>query len=87
MTPSKLLQVILGVIVALGFQATLAVTLFYGVPEGNRDIVVYLIGQLAGAFLTVVGFAFGSSVGSQRKDEARSAAAQFPPTQPTESTR
>lgn len=92
MTPSKILQVLLGLIIALGFQATLAATLFYDVPQGNRDIIVYLIGQLAGAFLTVVGFAFGSSVGSQRKDEARSAAAaaaaaQFPPTQPTESTR
>lgn len=78
MKPSKILQAVLGAIIALGFQLVLAATLFYEVPQGNRDIVVYLIGQMAGAFLTVVGFAFGSSVGSQRKDELN------PAYQPTE---
>ncbi len=69
MTPSKILQAILGTIVTVGFMLASYLVLTQLVPAENKDIAVYMLGQLAGAFLTVIAFSFGSSVGSQRKDE------------------
>ena len=70
MTPSKVLQAILGVVVACGFMGITYLVLTRVIPTENKDIALILLGQLAGAFITVVGFAFGSSAGSQRKDES-----------------
>lgn len=78
MTPSRVLQALLGVIVALAFCATVAAMIFFSVDPDNKEILLLLIGQLSGAFVTVIGFAFGSSVGSQRKDELKQSQPQEP---------
>lgn len=70
MTPSKVLQALLGVIVAIGFFGITYLVFVRVIPPENRDTALLLVGQLSGAFLAVIGFAFGSSVGSQRKDDA-----------------
>ncbi|MCW5657435.1 MAG: hypothetical protein KIT60_07010 [Burkholderiaceae bacterium] len=69
MSPSKILQALLGLVIAIGFFVVTYVLLVRVIPPENKDLVLILIGQLSGAFLAVVGFAFGSSAGSQRKDE------------------
>jgi hypothetical protein len=69
MTPSKVLQAVLGAIVALGFFGVFYIVSVAAIPDANRDTFTMLAGALVGAFSTVIGFAFGSSVGSQRKDE------------------
>lgn len=73
MTPSKVLQALLGTIVAAGFFVTLYLVLKSAIPADNRDVVNLMIGALIGAFSTLMGFAFGSSFGSQRKDELNAA--------------
>lgn len=73
MVPSKILQAILGAIVAGGFFGVLYIILSAAIPPENRDVVNLMIGALIGAFSTLMGFAFGSSFGSQRKDELNAA--------------
>lgn len=73
MTPSKILQAVLGAIVAAGFFVVLYVLLRQAIPAENRDVVNLMIGALIGAFTTLMGFAFGSSFSSQRKDELNAA--------------
>lgn len=69
MTPSKILQALLGVTVCAGFFALMLLVAREAVPPENKDLFLLLAGNAAGAFIAVVQFAFGSSVGSQRKDE------------------
>ena len=76
MTPSKVLQALLGTIVAAGFFLVFWGVATIAIPPDNRDTFTMLAGALVGAFSTVIGFAFGSSVGSQRKDELTR---EFPP--------
>jgi hypothetical protein len=39
-------------------------------PPGVRDVLMVLVGVLAGAFKDVIGFWIGSSASSQKKDAA-----------------
>jgi hypothetical protein len=41
------------------------------VPEQNKDIIVYMVGQLSGMALTALGFYFVSKVGQDALDEKR----------------
>lgn len=41
------------------------------IPEGNREILIHMLGIVEGAVMTIVGFYYGSSKGSQKKDEVR----------------
>lgn len=56
----------LGAIAALYELARQAVEL----PPGVKEVLLVLIGVLAGAFKDVVGYWIGSSLGSARKDAA-----------------
>lgn len=51
------------------FTATLVLLLKYDVPMTNRDIVVYMIGQLSGGFTTALAFWLGTTRDSGRKTE------------------
>jgi hypothetical protein len=39
------------------------------IPEGNREIAHIILGEVAGAALTIAAFYYGSSKGSQEKQE------------------
>ncbi len=39
------------------------------IPEGNKEILIHLLGIVEGAVMTIVGYEFGSSKGSQKKDD------------------
>lgn len=71
MTPSRVLQAILGACVTVGFFGLLWIVAREVVPAENREAFLLLAGAAVGAFNTAINFAFGSSVGSQRKDELR----------------
>jgi hypothetical protein len=62
------------------FTATLVLLLKFDVPATNRDIVVYMIGQLSGGFTSALAFWLGTTRDSGRKTEllAQSAPATNP---------
>lgn len=39
------------------------------IPEANREILIHVLGIIEGAVVSFVSFYFGSSKGSQRKDQ------------------
>ncbi len=51
------------------FTATLVLLLKFDVPVTNRDIVVYMIGQLSGGFTSALAFWLGTTRESGRKTE------------------
>lgn len=51
------------------FTATLILLLKFDVPDTNRDIVVYMIGQLSGGFTSALAFWLGTTRDSSRKTE------------------
>lgn len=51
------------------FTATLILLLKFDVPSTNRDIVVYMIGQLSGGFTSALAFWLGTTRDSSRKTE------------------
>lgn len=64
----KILQVALGIVLALGFFGSIAGLFLVPIPAGNRDIIIQLL-VMEGTFLgAAVSFAFGSTIGSQLKD-------------------
>jgi hypothetical protein len=58
------------------FTATLVLLLKFDVPATNRDIVVYMIGQLSGGFTSALAFWLGTTSNSGRKTDLL---AQAPP--------
>lgn len=58
---------VLASIIVLGFFTLLYIIIFVGVPEVNKEILNIVVGALIGSFTSVVGFFFGSSVGSKEK--------------------
>ena len=51
------------------FTSTLLLLLQFNVPTTNRDIVVYMIGQLSGGFTSALAFWLGTTRDSSRKTE------------------
>ncbi|MDE1906857.1 MAG: hypothetical protein KGH75_10465 [Rhodospirillales bacterium] len=65
---------ILAVTVTCGFFGLLAYLLRFQVPEDNRDVLNILLGSLGTAWLSIIGYYFGSSLSSAKKDAAIGAA-------------
>ncbi len=55
------------------FISCLPVFCFKAIPDGNKDIVVYMVGQLSGMALMALGFYFVNKVGQDALDATRSA--------------
>lgn len=51
------------------FTTTLILLLKFDVPSTNRDIIVYMIGQLSGGFTSALAFWLGTTKESGRKTE------------------
>ena len=60
---------VLGGIITIGFFMLLAFLVFRAIPEANNEMLYIAVGALIGAFTTVVGYFYGSSQGSQDKNE------------------
>ena len=54
------------------FIGAMAAFTILTIPEGNKDILTYMIGQLSGMAITVLGFYFVSKVGQDALDQSRS---------------
>lgn len=44
---------------------------FIAIPAGNKDVITYMVGQLSGMALTVLGFFFINKVGQDALDATR----------------
>ena len=60
---------VLGAVVVLGIFFLVGVLMFIEMPNSNKDLLNIVIGALIGAFLSVVGYFFGSSKGSADKTD------------------
>jgi hypothetical protein len=72
----------LAVLLLLSFQIALAALFEFEVPESNRDMVIYMLGQLSGMVTTALAFYFATSKSSVDKtkviDDLRADAATAP---------
>lgn len=59
----------LAVGVTAGFFGILIWILIYGLPESGKESLLLLLGALQTAWTGIVSFYFGSSAGSQKKDQ------------------
>lgn len=62
-------QYALGTIIIVGFFTLLIILVYKEVPTKNNDLLNLVVGALIGSFATIVGYFFGSSSGSSKKDE------------------
>jgi hypothetical protein len=53
------------------FISVLPVFTFFAIPEANKDVITYMVGQLSGMALTAIGFYFVSKVGQDAMDAKR----------------
>ena len=68
-TTKMIFQFALGAIICIGFFILLYMLVKSEVPSANKDLLNLVVGALIGSFATVVGYFYGSSVGSANKDE------------------
>lgn len=69
MKAREVLTYILGGIITVGFFAIIGMLIFVDISHNNADMLNLSIGALLSAFATVVGYFYGSSVGSKEKTE------------------
>ena len=62
-------QYVLGALIVLGFFILMVVLVYKNVPSENKDLLNLVVGALIGSFATVVGYFYGSSLGSSEKNE------------------
>lgn len=55
------------------FVGTLPVLAFVAMPEANKEVIVYIIGQLSGMATMVLGFYFTQKAGQEKLDAERTA--------------
>lgn len=69
MKGKQIFQYILGGLIVVGFFLLLYFLLSAVVPEGNKELLNITIGALIGSFTSIVGYFFGSSLGSSEKND------------------
>ncbi|HPB25620.1 MAG TPA: hypothetical protein PLB59_07990 [Bacteroidales bacterium] len=62
-------QYILGALVVIGFFVLMIVLTFKGIPSENKETFTLVVGALLTAFSIVVGYFYGSSLGSSKKND------------------
>jgi hypothetical protein len=68
-TLKDIFQYVLGALIVIGFFTLMYLLVRSEVPEKNKDLLNLVVGALIGSFATIVGYFFGSSAGSAKKDE------------------
>lgn len=59
----------LAILVTLGFFGLLGLMLFRGFPPSSAQVLDIMTGSLGTAWITIIGFYFGSSSGSEQKSQ------------------
>lgn len=63
------IRIAVGCVIMGLFAFAMVTVLKFAVPVENRDIAMYMIGQLSGFTAAIVFWIFGSSSGSSARDE------------------
>lgn len=66
---ADLMKTLTGVIILSVFCALVAALILQEMPEGNREIIIHVLGIIEGAVMAIVTYYFGSSKGSHDKQE------------------
>jgi len=69
MKGKSIFQYVLGSLIVIGFFVLMVVLVYTSVPDQNKDLLNLVVGALIGSFATVVGYFYGSSLGSSDKNE------------------
>lgn len=64
-----LMKTITGLIILFIFSVLVYKLITTELPERNREVVVHVLGIIEGAVMAIVTFYYGSSKGSQQKQE------------------
>lgn len=64
-----LMKTITGLIILLIFSVLVYKLITTELPERNREVVVHVLGIIEGAVMAIVTFYYGSSKGSQQKQD------------------
>ena len=51
------------------FIGAFPVLFFKGIPQDNKELLTYMLGQLSGIVLTIIAFHFSSTSGGEKKTE------------------
>jgi len=68
----SILPPLLGLVVTVGFFGLLYILAFRSVPENSKDVLYAMVGVLGTAWVAIVNYYFGSSVGSDTKTDVLS---------------
>lgn len=68
MTKGQIRAALASVLVA-GFLIAIGLLFWRGIPENNRELMSYMLGQLSGFVAAIVVFNFGSTQGSEDKTD------------------
>jgi uncharacterized membrane protein YqgA involved in biofilm formation len=64
-----LMKTLVGLTILFVFASLVLKLIHEEIPERNREIIIHIIGMVEGALGVLVTFYYGSSKGSQKKDE------------------
>lgn len=65
-----ILQFIVGLFLLLTFMSIVAALILRAIPTENKEALIHVLGIMEGIITTIVTFYYGSSKGSQKKDDA-----------------
>lgn len=60
---------VLAALISVGFFVLLGILMFVQIPEANKEILYLAIGTELAGVSTIVGYFYGSSIGSKEKTE------------------
>jgi len=69
MKTEKFIQYVFAGLLALCFFTLIVLLIYKPIPESNKATIDIVIGALAGSFVTIISYYFGSSKGSADKQE------------------
>jgi hypothetical protein len=63
------MKTFVGLVLITVFSFTVVYIMKYEIPEGNREIAHFMLGEVSGVALTIASFYYGSSKGSHDKTQ------------------
>lgn len=65
MTKRWVVRLLIAGVFGLGFFLMLGFLMFVEIPQGNREVLITLLGAMAGSVTTIIAFYFGDSDGAE----------------------
>lgn len=63
------MKTFVGIVIITVFSSVVLYIMKYEIPEGNREIAHFMLGEVSGVALAIATYYFGSSKGSQEKTQ------------------